>query len=169
MTGLGEKRKRSTGPKSSSPAKKAVISPKTRPTTSCSPSKKRDTRSRRRVAAEQTPPQRTITESPPKTPKSPSGAIKLGLNKGTAKSLLKHGSKITPLYNMLYGFAQMVMEKQPRSEDEFKPLLDQLAGQLVNIPLFEFPFLSFFLFSLPFQSLTLRILNCSRGRRFRQF
>jgi hypothetical protein len=38
----------------------------------------------------------------------------------------------------------MVVEKQPRSEEEFKPLLDQLAGQLANLPSSEVPF-SFFL------------------------
>ena len=147
MSGLGEKRKSSTGPKSSSPANKPVLSPNT-PSATSSPRKKKNTSRRRRVAEEEhTPPQHPITSSPPQTPKSPSGAIKLGLTKGIAKSLLKHGSKITPLYNMLYEFAQMVLEKQPRSEADFNPLLDQLAGQLVNLLSSEIQFSFLFFFS----------------------
>jgi hypothetical protein len=81
------------------------------------------------------------------------GALKLGLNKGTAKSLLKYGSKITPLYKMLYEFAQIVVDEQPRSEEEFKPILDELAGQLVNLLSSEVRFsffFSFFLSPFPF-------------------
>jgi len=131
-----EKRPRSLGPESSSPGKKpSRTTPRTRHS-------RKGTSSRERVAKVQHTPPPYTTSSPPKTPKSPSGALKLGLNKSTAKSLLKHGSKITPLYNMLYGFAHMIIEYQPRSEEEFKPLLDQLAGQLVNLLSPEFSFLS---------------------------
>ena len=79
-----------------------------------------------------TPPGKTPTSSPPKTPKTPDSASKLDLKKETAKSLLKHGSKISPLYNMLYGFMLLVLDKKPETEQEFKPLLDELVGQLVN-------------------------------------
>jgi hypothetical protein len=164
MSGLGKKRKSAAGPKSSSPAKKSNLSPKTPRATSSSPWKKRSTRRRNKVTEEHTPQPHPASSSPPKTPKSPSGATRLGLDKGTAKSLLKHGSKITPLYNMLYGFAQMIMEKQSKNEEEFKPLLCQLAGQLVNLLSSEV-FFSCFPFS-PFQSLTLRILNYSSERHF---
>jgi hypothetical protein len=50
---------------------------------------------------------------------------------------------------MLSEFAQIVMEKQPRNEQQFKLILDQLAGQLVNLPSSELP-LSFFLSPFPF-------------------
>ena len=139
--------------KSSSPAKKPNRSPKTRHATSSSPWKK-GTRHRNRITEEHTPPPHLVTSSPPKTPKSPSGATRLDLNKGTAKSLLKHDSKITPLYNMLYKFTQMIMEKQPKSEEEFKPLLYQLTDQLVNLLSSEVPF-SCFPVSLPFHYLHL--------------
>src|SRR5436190_19920086 len=74
MSGLGEKRKSSTGPKSSSPANKPVLSPNT-PSATSSPRKKKNMSRRRRVAEEEhIPSQHPITSSPPKTPKSPSGA-----------------------------------------------------------------------------------------------
>ena len=41
----------------------------------------------------------------------------------------------------------MVLEKQPRSEEEFKPLLDQLASQLVNLLSSEIQFSFLFFFS----------------------
>jgi hypothetical protein len=50
---------------------------------------------------------------------------------------------------MLYEFAQIVVEKQPRSEEEFKPILDELADQLVNLLSSKVPF-SFFLSPFPF-------------------
>jgi len=56
---------------------------------------------------------------------------------------MNNRSKITPLYDMLFGFVQMVVEKQPRNKEEFKPLLDQLAGQLVKLLSSKLPF-SFF-------------------------
>lgn len=168
MSDLRKKRKSPANPKNNSPAKKLNHSPKTPHATSSSSWKKKGTRRRNRLTEEHTPPPHPVTSSPPKTPKSPSRTTRLGLNKGTAKSLLKLDSKIAPLYNMLYGFAQMIMEKQPKSEEEFKPLLYQLAGQLVNLLSSEVPF-SCFPFSLPFQSLTLRILNYLSERHFPQF
>jgi len=180
MTGCAEKRKASTTHQSSSPPKKRTFSLKTpspmKPaspkTASMSRSERKKSKKRTSITEEQhTPPQRTSTSSPPNTPKSPSGPLKLGLNKGTAKSLLKHGSKITPLYKMLYEFAQIVMEKQPRSEQQFKPIVDQLAGQLVNLLSSELPlsFFHSFPFPLPFQPLTLRIPNCWKEKHFPQY
>jgi hypothetical protein len=158
ITGRAEKRKASTGLQSSSPTKKPALSRKPQSpmkpalspkTASMSRSGRKKKGKKGTVTEEQhTHPQETTTSSPPKTHKSPSGALKLGLNKGTAKSLLKHSSKITPLYKMLYEFAQIVVDKQLRSGEEFKPILDELAGQLVNLLSSEVPF-SFFLSFFP--------------------
>jgi hypothetical protein len=174
MSGRRGKRKRSMKDKTASPLTKRTLSPKT-PTTANPSSSKNKTRMHARSTEEQhTPPRYQTTSSLPKTPNTPSGTKKLSLNKSTAKSLLKHGSKITPLYNMLYGFGQMVMEAQPKSEEEVRPLLDQLAGQLVSLPLRRSFFLvallvSFsFYFFFPVQSLTSRIPSCLRGRPFRR-
>src|SRR6266516_4120608 len=67
--------------------------------------------------------------SPLKTPKTPYGVSKIGIRKETAKSLMKHDSKLGALYNMLYGFAHIILDKKPETEDDFKPLLDELAAQ----------------------------------------
>lgn len=73
-----------------------------------------------------------VTLSSPKCPQTPRSASKLDLKKETAKSFLNHGFKISPFYNMLYGFARLVWDKKPETEGEFKPLLDEIVGQLVN-------------------------------------
>ena len=79
-----------------------------------------------------TPPLQTLTSSPPKTPKTPGGASKLGLKKETTKCLLRHGSKIGPLCDVLHGFARLVLAKKLTTEEEIKPLFDEIAGQLVK-------------------------------------
>ena len=66
---------------------------------------------------------------------------------------------------MLCDFARIVIEKQPRSEEEFRPILDELAGQLVNLHSSELPFS--FLLSPLFQPLTFRIPNCEGTRQRR--
>ena len=163
MTGRAEKRKASTGLQ---PPKKRTLSPKT--SSPIKPRRKRKDKKRTVTEEQHTSHEETTTSSPPKTPKRPSGALKLGLNKGTAKSL-KHGSKITPVYNMLYEFAQIVVEKQLRSEEEFKPILEELAGKLINLPS-SVSSLSFFLSFFPlFPSLTLRIPNCWKEKHFLQY
>jgi len=141
MAGSRENRPRSPGPERSLPRKKPS---ETTPRTRHSRHQRKGTSNREKVTKVGHTPLLYTTSLPLKTPKNPSGDLTLGLNKSTAKSLLKHGSKITPLYNMLYRFAQMVIENQLQSEDEFQPLLEQLAGQLVNLLLPEFSF-SFFL------------------------
>jgi len=149
MSGHTGKRKSSSGADTPSPTKKKHQGH--------SPGKAKKGKSEK--ARHTTPPAQTLTSSPPKTPKTPRSASKLGLKKETAKSLLKHGSKISPLYSMLHGFAQIVLEKKPENEDEFKPLLDELAGALVNT------------ISVPgfFYSLTFRIPYPSTGRSFLTF
>src|SRR5436305_10589384 len=62
----------------------------------------------------------TATSSPPKTPQTPRGTSNLGIRRETAKSLMKHGSKLGALYNMLYGFMGLILDKKPESEEEFK-------------------------------------------------
>src|SRR5947207_2364833 len=110
MSGQRGKRKHASETDDSSPTKKK--NPKT------SPNKAKKEKTEKTKPA--TPPAQTSTSSPPKTPKTPGSASKLGLKKETAKSLLKHGSKISPLYNMLYGFARLVLVKKPATEEDFK-------------------------------------------------
>ena len=122
MSGHAAKRKFSSGADKPSPAKKKHQGHSPRKVKKEKPEKTNQT----------TPSAQTPTSSPPKTPQTPSGASKLGLKKETAKSLLKHESRISPLYSILHGFARLILEKRPKAEDGFKPLLDELAGELVN-------------------------------------
>jgi hypothetical protein len=110
MSGRRGKRKRSLKDKTASPSTKRTHSPKSPTTASSSPNKTKKGTHTRNPEEQHTPTRHQSTSSPPKTPITPLGTKKLGLDKSMAKCLLKHGSKITPLYDMLYGFAQIVME-----------------------------------------------------------
>jgi hypothetical protein len=120
MSGRREKRKVTSETDSPSPTKKQNLS-----SNKAKKEKKGKTK-------QTTPPQQTSTSSPLKTPKTPGSASRRGLKKETPKSLLKHGSKISPLYDMLHGFARLVLAKKPTTDEEFRALLDEFAGQLVN-------------------------------------
>jgi hypothetical protein len=120
-----QKRKTSSGAHNSSPAKRQDISN--------SPNKGKNAKYRATTPhSQQNPSGAATSSSSHKTPKTPRGASKHGICKDTAKCLMKHGSKFGALYDMLLGFARIILSKKPETEEEFKPLLDQLAAQLVN-------------------------------------
>ena len=127
MRSLGKNRKASSEIKCSPPTKKY--------NTGGSPKKdkkeayKITTRSKQKKDSES-----TLILSSPKPPQTPRSASNLGLSRDTAKNLLKYGSKLRPLYNMLYGSAHIVLQKKPETEEEFNPLLDELVAQLIKDP-----------------------------------
>src|SRR5438045_614182 len=78
------------------------------------------------------------TPTTPTAPKTPASAKLLGTKKATATAVRNHATASnTSLHRMLERLMDMVMEKQPRSVEERKGLLDTLAEQLVNTGLFS--------------------------------
>ena len=63
----------------------------------------------------------------------------LGSIKATAKRPMKQGSRLGPLHNMLYGLARIILEE---TEEDSKPLLEELAAELVYALLIPDIFLS---------------------------
>ena len=122
-----------------------------------SPTKKPHTKERHKKSPKQSPSKEQITRTPstavefpktpepmtpkapgPTTPKTPASAKLLGTKKATATAVRKHATASnTSLHRMLEKLMDMVMEKQPRSVEERKSLLDVLAEQLVNTGLFS--------------------------------
>jgi len=80
-----------------------------------------------------------VDPSDPFIPLHPSQHLMLGSIKATAKRLMKQGSKLGPLYNMLYGLARIILEE---TEEDSKPLLEELAAELVYALLIPDIFLS---------------------------